>query len=169
MPQDRTRSPYFGFTPCTACDRVATVLIDFAHHFGARVAKSARGSTAERICSTHLGLVVGFTAPRELARWLRGVLTARRANPKSFIDQPCSLCDIERREPASSSARAAGPFPCVEHGGGSGRDFEALLDALGRLAAGESVDEAEERRLLRTALVQYASLRGTSAFLPRID
>jgi hypothetical protein len=169
MPQERAKSPSVKFTPCIACDRVAAALIDFAYHFGARVEKSAAGSSTEWICPPHLGIVVGFTAPLQLAKWLRDVLTARRDDPRSFGDQPCPLCDIERRESANSSARPTGPFACGEHGGGSGRDFDALLDALGRFTAGEHVDETEERRLLRTALVRYASLRATSAFLPRID
>lgn len=129
MPRERAKPPSFKFIPRIACDRIAAALIDYVHHFGARVAKSARNLPIERICSTHLGLVVGFTAPRELARWLRDVLAARRADPQGFEDRPCPRCDIERRESAAPSARAAGPFACVEHGGGSGRDFEDLLDA----------------------------------------
>jgi len=169
MPQERTKPPSSRFIPCLACERVAGALVDFVHHFGARVAKSAPGSFRERICPAHLGLVVGFTAPLQLAKWLREVLAERDRDPGGFDNRACPLCEIELRQSPNSSSGAAGPFACPEHGGAADRGFAELLDALDRLAAGETLDDAEERRLLRTALVQYASLRATSAFLPRIE
>jgi hypothetical protein len=119
------------------------------------------------VCATHLPLVVGFTAPRELAKWLRAILTARSADPDAFEAWPCPLCEIERVARASGTPVRTGGFGCPVHGGSA--DNRPLLDALERIAGGEKDDEAHERRVLRAALVLYFSLRGTSAFLPRID
>jgi hypothetical protein len=40
---------------------------------------------------------------------------------------------------------------------------------LERIAIGEKLPDDDERRILRAALVLYASIRGTSVFIPRIE
>jgi hypothetical protein len=73
MPQDRTISPP-RIAPCAACDRLAGALLEDVRGIGARVARAGEGWRVERVCPTHLPLVVGFTAPRELAKWLWAAL-----------------------------------------------------------------------------------------------
>ena len=61
------------------------------------------------------------------------------------------------------------PTTCDEHGGEESAFPDSLRKPLSRIADGARLEMDEERRILRTALVLYASVRGTSAFIPRID
>ena len=153
--------------PCPACNRLARSLVEAAQVFGENVAREERAS--ERVCANHLPLVVGFTAPRELAKWLLSVLGGMRQRPSASSDANCPLCEAQEQAREKVRRLPVTPTTCGEHGGNAGPSPEDLRNALERIAAGVRLEMGEERRALRTALVLYASLRGTSAFIPRID
>jgi hypothetical protein len=153
--------------PCPACNRLARSLVQAAQVFGGNVAHGKRVS--ERVCADHLPLVVGFTAPRDLAKWLLSVLDGQRQDPSVSPGATCPLCEAQEEAREEARRFPVTPTTCAEHGGEPDAFPEDLRKALERITAGERLEMREERRALRTALVLYASLRGTSAFIPRID
>ena len=148
--------------PCIACQSLARAVLEAASMFGSRV--EASGGIAEQVCPDHLPLVVGYTAPRQLARWLAACL-----DPAPHATEPCSLCKANDIEVARFSGRSADEFRCTNHGGGNGPGPAAARRALQRIASGERLLESQERRVPRTALVLFASVRGTSVFVSRLD
>ena len=148
--------------PCPACQAIARSILEAASAFGAFV--EANPGSAERVCAEHLPLVVGYTAPRQLARWLAACL-----DPAPHSAAPCSLCRAGDLAAAAVSARAADDFSCASHGGPNERGRAAVRRALQRIANGERLSESDERRVLRTALVLSASVRGTSVFVSRLE
>lgn len=148
--------------PCRACQSLARAILEAASVFGSRV--EANGGTAEQVCPDHLPLVVGYTGPRPLARWLSNCL-----DPSPHSTEPCSLCRATDLARAMLPRRAIDEFCCTSHGGGNGPGPEAVGRALRRIADGERLLESQERMVLRTALVLFSSVRGTSVFVSRLD
>ena len=181
MPQDREishRNPESPVTlnassvarPPSLCGRclfLARAIIREAQAFGAR--QTDAGGLQEGVCPDHLPLIVGMTAPRGLARWLRLGLQARSVRPDARTEPHCRLCLAEQRARRECASIETGPMACSEHGGVSAVSVEALSTWLDRIAAGERLAPDAEQAALRTALVLYASSRGTGAYIPRID
>ena len=153
--------------PCPACNRLARSAIQAAQIFGETIAR--KETFSQRVCREHLPLVVGFTAPRELARWLLRALAVRHEDPSAFHNASCPLCDSQGAAREEARRLPVTPTTCDEHGGEESAFPDSLRKPLSRIADGARLEMDEERRILRTALVLYASVRGTSAFIPRID
>ncbi|HEY7113577.1 MAG TPA: hypothetical protein VIA45_11655 [Thermoanaerobaculia bacterium] len=148
--------------PCAVCNGIARALIRESQQFGSRVARTT--AIAERVCNAHLPLVVGMTDPRNLARWLRQAL-----REPCLDGAPCSLCVVEDKARADLASLPSGAMSCRQHGGVAPASMERLESWLDRIAASERLQPDIEHRVLRTALVLYASTLGTSAYVPRID
>jgi hypothetical protein len=148
--------------PCRSCQTVARAILGAACAFGASV--EANGDNAELVCADHLPLVVGYTAPRHLARWLAACL-----DPAPHSTAVCSLCRASNLAAATLSGKPTDDFSCASHGGTNGSGPATVRRALLGIATGERLTESDERRLLRTALVLFASVRGTSVFVSRLE
>lgn len=153
---------------CPACNRIVRALIGAAQKFG--LAASQERSASERVCADHLPLVVGFTAPRVLGKWLLWALESRNGGHAAFDTLPCVLCQAEAEvDEEARGIAAANPCACLAHGGRDELALSVLREPLARIAAGERIGVEEERTALRAGLVAYASLRGSAAFIPRIE
>jgi hypothetical protein len=151
---------------CSVCQRIARAVVNAARLFGARV--GGAHSPPERVCDDHLPLIVGFMAPRELSSWLVRSLEAIESDPSGFDRKICPLCEAEETARHSESGIPATGLTCGTHGGGR-RSHAIVTRELERIAIGEKLPDDDERRILRAALVLYASIRGTSVFIPRIE
>jgi hypothetical protein len=168
MPQDNSldRNSSSIPQPCPVCQRIARATIRAAQLFGSRIARE--NAVAEYVCAKHLPIIVGLTAPRELARWLLLALDATRREVPLRGNQLCALCEAANNSYAVTAPPPAGAVFCRDHARGEGAE-QLVRPYLDRIAAGEHLSPDVERAALRSALVLYASVRGTSAFIPSID
>jgi len=154
--------------PCSPCQAIAKALVDAAAQFGARIVAGDRTAV---LCADHLPLVVGLTAPRQLASWLAAALDGP-ASPQHRDLGPfaaCLLCMVER-DARARTAEPANGVTCEAHGGSmESPDARQLRRDLERVASGAPLAVGDDLRILRTALVSYASVRGTAAFVPRLE
>lgn len=148
--------------PCPTCQIIGRGILEAACAFGSRV--EANEGLAEFVCSDHLPLIVGYTAPRHLARWLEACFDAAPG-----LTAPCSLCAAAAAAAASFSEESPDEFSCASHGGSDGPARLAVRRELRKIAEGERLPESDERRVLRTALILFASVRGSSVFVSRLE
>jgi hypothetical protein len=154
---------------CPVCEAAASALVREAEVFGQHFTEGRFSPQAPRLCHEHLPLVAALTAPRHLAAWLKIALELIRADPRAFEEDPCPLCEAALARLGNLHGAPSTGFECHQHGGAKPEYFDELLDLLGRIAAGEKMGFDLERQAFRTALVQYASLHGTRAYIPRVE
>jgi hypothetical protein len=169
MPQDisldRNSSPIPQ--PCPVCQTIARATIRAAQLFGSRIARE--DAVAEFICAKHLPIIVGLTAPRELAKWLFLALEeAARIDTPVPAGEPCALCEAAKEVQDDAAPPTTGVVFCREHTRAGATGLQLVLPYLDRIAAGGHLSPDVERAALRSALVLYASVRGTTAFIPSI-
>jgi hypothetical protein len=162
--RDRNSSPIPQ--PCPRCQTIARATIRAAQVFGSRISED--NAVAEYICAKHLPIIVGLTAPRELAKWLLLALEAERRDDPSRGNQLCALCVAANDSDPDTAPPPAGAAFCRDHARGEGAE-RLVRPYLDRIAAGEHLKPDVERAVLRSALVLYASVRGTTAFVQSID
>ncbi len=154
---------------CPACQHVARRLVEAVASFGQLVSDGNGTARDAVVCWAHLPLVVDATAPRELALWLGEAIPSGSRAPAS-PSPDCLLCRAEREaEEEALSRRWQHGLACPAHPGAGADPVEDLVRALARVASGERLPLREERLALRAALVRYASVRGTRAYVLRIE
>ena len=154
--------------PCPACQLVADRLVALAASFGHGIANGQLTVPLRLVCAAHLPLVADFTAPRDLARWLSAVL----AVGASVVESGTSSCEFCVAETAAldevRAERWSYGVACGRHAGLAPEGIDAVVAELDRIASGEHLPQREEATALRTALVRYASVAGTKAFVRRM-
>lgn len=150
---------------CGVCLRVARALIEDSTVFGSRIAQGKAGESGMRICDDHLPLVVGVTAPAQLAAWLLDAINAEvRSNRTCYLCETATLAEADALKETVFRGVA-----CPKHGPADAAEAVRMKDLLVRIAAGERLLYSEELAALRAALIVYASIRGNQAHVLKLE